>query len=448
MNKSESDKLLNAIGGVNDRWVKELMEEPDVKASHKVKPIVKRIIIAAAAALLSISLVITVAANSDAIIAAIFERRQNLVDNKIGHIDESVTEGNITLTMDSVKIDSLFYDDNEFHGDFTVSFHNEDGIFENGLKYGGYKMQHILNVDSSGNLSGPMEIDGDGRKWYTLHGNKPQEFDAFYPALNYINFGLDNPSDTITLESTTALGMYGVNRIIFYDLTSADGSIKYADELCVEFTVTKEEAQPLRQLHYSPDITFEIEGVTFEIDEIYVEPDNMSIHFTNSNADRVNIAGVDCYAINYLTKLANSDEYFAKDKEILELDAAASKQGETFEEQIENLTAWMMSDERVKLEGELGAMSEPTEDKNILNECYEILVEIKPESGAEISSVNTSYSGSGATVGEVIATMKAQFYSPIYVDDIVRVYARKIGDPTKEITIWVPADDKGLDTFR
>ena len=72
MNKSESDKLLNAIGGVNDRWVKELMEEPDVKASHKVKPIVKRIIIAAAAALLSISLVITVAANSDAIIAAIF----------------------------------------------------------------------------------------------------------------------------------------------------------------------------------------------------------------------------------------------------------------------------------------------------------------------------------------------------------------------------------------
>ena len=318
-----------------------------------------------------------------------------------------------------------------------MSFHNEDGIFENGLKYGGYKMQHILNVDSSGNLSGPMEIDGDGRKWYTLHGNKPQEFDAFYPALNYINFGLDNPSDTITLESTTALGMYGVNRIIFYDLTSADGSIKYADELCVEFTVTKEEAQPLRQLHYSPDITFEIEGVTFEIDEIYVEPDNMSIHFTNSNADRVNIAGVDCYAINYLTKLANSDEYFAKDKEILELDAAASK-----------LTAWMMSDERVKLEGELGAMSEPTEDKNILNECYEILVEIKPESGAEISSVNTSYSGSGATVGEVIATMKAQFYSPIYVDDIVRVYARKIGDPTKEITIWVPADDKGLDTFR
>ena len=83
-----------------------------------------------------------------------------------------------------------------------------------------------------------------------------------------------------------------------------------------------------------------------------------------------------------------------------------------------------------------------------IRDSYEILVEIKPESGAEISSVNTSYSGSGATVGEVIATMKAQFYSPIYVDDIVRVYARKIGDPTKEITIWVPADDKGLDTFR
>ena len=115
---------------------------------------------------------------------------------------------------------------------------------------------------------------------------------------------------------------------------------------------------------------------------------------------------------------------------------------------MESLTAWMMSEERVKLEGELGAMSEPTEDQNILNECYEILVEIKPESGAEITSVNTCYGGSGPTVNEVRASMTANFSSPIYVNDIIRVYAQKIGDPTKQVTIWVPAEDEGLDAFR
>lgn len=446
MKKTKSDKLLDSIGNVSDRWVNELMEEPTAKASPKAKPVVKRIIIAAAAALLSVSLVITVAANSDAIIAAIFERRQKLVDDKIGHIDTSATEGDITLTMESVTVDQNIFDDGRFLGTFTVSFHYEDGNFESGLKYGGYKMQHIL--DDSGNESGPLEFDEDGRGWYTLHGNKPQEFEAFYLAINRINYGLDELSDTITLQSIPAFGMYGVNRIIFYDITSADGSIKYADELCVEFTVSKEEAQPLQQLDYHPDTTFEIEGVTFEMDYIYVNPDNMTIHFTNSGADRVNIAGVDCYAINYLTKLANSDEYFARDAEIRELDAAASKQGETLEEQMESLTAWMMSEERVKLEGEIVALSEPTVNQDFLNECYEVLVEIKPESGATITSVNTHFSGSGPTIGEVIASMDAQFSSPIYVDDIVRVYAQKIGDPTKQVTIWVPAEDKGLDAFR
>lgn len=442
----KNEKLFNAIGKLNDSYIEEAYAESPEPKPAKSRKSIKRIVMLAAAALLSVSLVITVAANSDAIIAAMFERRQKLVDDKIGHIDESVTEGNITLTMESVTVDQNIFDDGRFLGTFTVSFHNEDGNFESGLKYGGYKMQHIL--DDSGNDSGPLEFDEDGRGWYTLHGNKPQEFEAFYPAINRINYGLDELSDTITLQSISAFGMYGVNRIIFYDITSADGSIKYANELCVEFTVSKEEAQPLQQLHYNPDITFEIEGVTFEVYEIYVNPDNMLIHFTNSNADRVNIAGVDCYAINYLTKLANSDEYCAKNAEIRELDAAASEQGETLEEQMESLTAWMMSEERVKLEGELGAMSEPTEDQNILNECYEILVEIKPESGAEITSVNTCYGGSGPTVNEVRASMTANFSSPIYVNDIIRVYAQKIGDPTKQVTIWVPAEDEGLDAFR
>ena len=138
----KNEKLFNAIGKLKDSYIEEAYAE-NPKLS-KPKKSIKRIVMLAAAAMLSISLVITVAANSDAIIAAIFERRQKLVDNKIGHIDESATVGNITLTLESVTVENVFDDDNIF-ANYTVSFHNNDGAFEGGLKYGGYKLQCIFD---------------------------------------------------------------------------------------------------------------------------------------------------------------------------------------------------------------------------------------------------------------------------------------------------------------
>lgn len=452
MNKSKSEKLLDSIGAVNDRWVKELMEEPVAKASPKAKPIVKRLVIAATAALLCLTFVVTAFAYGDEIMAAIFERRKTLVDDKIGHIDESVTDGNITLTVENIKVDHN-YNDEEFLGVFTVSFHNEDGTFDGGLKYGGLLLEGLFDADNTIYPESESGLSTDGRKWCELENYSNLDIesdgdDIFYGSMYNINHDLDNPSDKIVLTSHFFRGYYTDYRLTFYDVTSYDGSVKYADKLSVDFTISEEEAKPLQQLHYNPDITFEIEGVTFELASIVVDPDNMQIDFTNSKADRVNIAGVECYAINYLAKLGPSDEFYAKDKEIQELDAAASKQGETIEEQMESLTEWMMSDERVELEGELWAMAEPSEDQNILNECYDILVEIKPESGAEITSLRTDFSGGGFTPAESNVTTIVKFSSPIYVDDILRVYAQKIGDPTKQITIWVPAEDKGLDANR
>lgn len=446
----KNEKLFNAIGKLNDSYIEEAYAENSKPA--KSKKSVKRIVMLAAAALLSVSLVVTVAANSDAIIAAMFERRQKLVDDKIGHIDESVTEGNITLTMDSVK-NLHAYNSGEFRGELTVSFHNEDGVFDGGLKYGGILLEGLFDADSTIHPESESGTSADGRKWCeiarcTYPDPEHDGEDIFYGSLYYINYGLDNPSDTIILSSHSIFGYYTDYRLTFYDVTSYDGSVKYADKLSVDFTVSEEDVKPLEQLDYCPNITFEIEGVTFELKSIVLNPDELSIHYTNSNADRVNIAGTDCYAINYLGKLGASDEFFAKDKEIQELDAAASKQGETIEEQMEKLTEWMMSDERVALEGELWGMTEPTEDPDILNECYDVVIEIKPESGAEITSLKTHFSGGGFTPAESSITTDAQFSSPIYVDDIIRVYAQKIGDPTKQVTIWVPAEDKGLDAFR
>lgn len=444
----KNEKLFNAIGKLKDSYIEEAYAE-NPKLS-KPKKSIKRIVMLAAAAMLSISLVITVAANSDAIIAAIFERRQKLVDNKIGHIDESATVGNITLTLESVTVENVFDDDNIF-ANYTVSFHNNDGAFEGGLKYGGYKLQCIFDDSGNGTLHADSEIDEDGRKWYTLNGDQPDKFEAFYPALSRINFGLDDPSDTITLKSSPSYGMYGVNRIIFYDLTSADGSVKYADEICVEFTVTKEEAKPLQQLnYYEPNLPFEVENAEFMLVRIDVSTTRMLVEITNPTGDSVNIGGVECCAINYFTKLANGDEFFEKVKKYSEREDELRLQLESeydereAQEKYGELSA---NDEELRrLNDEVLTAMKPTEDDKLLNECYEVVVELKPECGAEVVSMKTSCYGWAvpATPDTVSAGLVAEFSSPIYVDDIVRVYARKIGDPSEEVNIWVPSEDRGL----
>lgn len=86
--------------------------------------------------------------------------------------------------------------------------------------------------------------------------------------------------------------MYGVNRIIFYDLTSADGSVKYADEICVEFTVTKEEAKPLMQInYYEPNLTFEIENTEFLLMRIDLYSTRLYMEMSNPAGDSVSIGG-------------------------------------------------------------------------------------------------------------------------------------------------------------
>ncbi len=445
----KNEKLFNAIGKLKDSFIEEsyTMPEKPVKQKHGIK----RLVMIAAAALMSVSLVITVAANSDAIIAAMFERRQNLIDNKIGHIDKSETEGNITLTMESVKVNSPSFDDN-FFGEFTVSFHNEDGNFDGGLKYGGFKLEYLVEEGAQPMAEAEVTKDENGQTWvkiddYSSENGFGEGYSPFKFNLDRIHYGLDKPTDTITLTATYQCKWNTDYRLTFIDVTSYDGSIKYADNISVDFSVSEDEAQPLQQLDYKPEgVTFEIEGATFEIEEIQVYPDNMLMRFTNSNADRVNIAGTEYYAINYLAKLVANDEYLAKSKEFAEFLEAVPDKGETPEEEADNLGEWIMTDEGRKLWDELVELSKPVTDQAALNECYEIFVEVNRESGAEVVSTHTNFGGNnavGSTDG-LVAYMDAQFSSPIYVNDIIRVYAQKIGDPTKQVTVWVPAEDKGL----
>lgn len=454
MNKSKSEKLLDSIGTVSDRWVNELIEEPEAKASASM-PIAKRLVFAAVAALLCVSCVVTAFAYGDEIFAAIFERRKALVDDKIGYIDESATVGNITLTVDKVVVNQKVNYMDSIEAAYTISFCKEGGVFDKGLKYGDYALELLIDADDPRVADKDSLEVQDGKKWYVWSGKGLYDYDAFYPPILEINFGLDNPSDTITLTSIPDRTLYGKSRLTFYDLTSADGSIKYADEISVEFEVTEEKAPPLQQLCiYDPDIGFEVEGVEFIVTRIELTPEYMHVSVGNPTADRVNIGGKECYAINYFTKYANSDESIEFDKEIQALDA---EKAEYYKQKYADLpdnayiekyySEWLATDERAGLEAELAKLNYKTDDEKILAECYEIAVEIKPESGAQITNMNTSLCSwrLTETMTDIDAGMFAYFSSPIYVDDIVRVYARKIGDPSKEVNIWVSAEDKRLE---
>lgn len=406
MNRNE--KLFDSIAALDDKMLEVAL---NYKAEASAKPKIKVSAILAAA-VLAVAMVVTAAAYGGDVWSAIFKRQTELIDDKIGHIDQSVTVGDITLTVDKVTVDSAYDEEGVFSGSFigsyTVSFHIEDGVFEGGLNYGGYKLEALVNAE-----------DGQDAEceWVAISGDNINTIGIFDYPLKVINYGCDNPTDTITLSSMNSLGYYSDCRLTFYNLTSADSSVKYADELSVEFNVSEDMARPL-QLYwdFDPDTTFEIDGVTFELISMKIYPDNMYICFANSNADYVNIAGVDCYAISYFTKLPNTDEYYEK---------AA-------------IPGYNQPD-----------IFTPTEDESFLNGCYEMVVEIKPECGAEITAMRSGYGGfHGTVVGAAptpagsLAEMFASFSSPIYLDDIVRVYVRKIGDPSIEQTIWMPAEVK------
>lgn len=440
MNKSQ--KLFESIGRLDDR---DLAAALDYKAESPAKPRARFSVIMAAV-IAAVGLMLMAFTYGDEILSAIFKRQTELIDDKIGHIDEFVTVGNITLTMDSVTVDEVISSDvRSFYGTYTVSFHNEDGNFDRGLKYSGYKLQSLFDASWDGD---DVELRADGSKWITMH-----RADAFSFALSDFNEGLDKglvePSDTVTLTSHLCVGRYDDCRIIFYDLTSADGSIKYADEISVEFTVTEDVAKPLKQLsRYDPNIKFTIEDTIFMVREITVDVDKMYVVVYNPYGNTVNIGGVDCCAINYFTKLSNGEKFF-------EINKRYSDQYNEVRQYVGNIDndeerkaydEWMMSDERLETLTEMVEASTPTDDENILNECYELLVELNPECGAEITSISSHNCGYTlpATPDSIIATMSAEFSSPIYLDDIVRVYARKIGDPSVEVTIWVPAEDYNL----
>lgn len=448
MNKSQ--KLFESIGRLDDR---DLAAALDYKAESPAKP-KARFSVIIAAAVVAVSLMLMAFTYGDEIMNAIFKRQKELVDDKIGYIDESSTVGHIKLTVDKVVVNQKLNYMDSIEAAYTVSFCKEGGVFDKGLKYGNYTIEFLIDADDPRVTDKDSLEVQDGKKWYVWSGDDPGSYDAFYPSILEINFGLDNPSDTITLTSIPDLTLYGKSRLTFYDITSADGSIKYADEISVEFEVTEEKAPPLQQLCIDdPDIGFEVEGVEFIVTRIELTPEYMRVEVKNPTADRVNIGGKECYAINYFTKYANSDESIEFDKEIQALDA---EKAEYYQQKYADLpdnayiekyySEWLATDERAGLESELAKLTYETDDEKILAECYEIAVEIKPESGAQITNMNTSLCSwiVTETMTDIYAGMSAHFSSPIYVDDIVRVCARKIGDPSVEVTIWVPAEDNTL----
>ncbi len=274
MKKTKSDKLLDSIGEVNDRWVNELMEESTAETLPKVSPIVKRLAVPLIAAAMCMALAITCFANAD-LIKSLFQREQELIDPYAIKVDESVTVGDITLTIDKVAWGD------EYYVYYTIK--NNNGIFDKGLTFDRIAIKEgdigfFTNRDTVGIIDGPEERGSDPNSSIALVG-----------------YGLETPSDTISAMFRTDL-FSGEFTFAFENVTSYDGSVKYADEIAFELELPKmSEKTGIGRKFRDLIGTFNLEGKEMALESIKFTPYGVTVFIREYGTDTVNYFGHDFY---------------------------------------------------------------------------------------------------------------------------------------------------------
>lgn len=424
MNKSQ--KLFESIGRLDDR---DLAAALDYKAESPAKPRARFSVIMAAA-VVAVGLMLMAFSYGDEILNAIFKRQTELVDDKAAIINESVTVGEVTMTVDKVVVERE--SDLNFDGQCYVTFRMDGGVFENGIAYSRVVIQKLAD--------GQWQTD-EVLENVTMFEKEEWDYSDFDPNSNEIT------------QIYTLFGPYTDYRITFYDLSDRDGKTVYAKEISVDFTVKCNKVTPTTMLDlYTPDpaIEFELDGYRFQIHEIRMTPESFQIDVKNMDNDVIEASGRKFYAGNLLCDSWKSKE--AADALIAEREYSAIHEDAWSVDGSEDIKA--EHDRLVAKLKEYPIMEQGLDDE-IHKYGYEIRVELSPKCGAKIRTDRQSHclpnvaykNGFDDPVFVNSAVQAFGFTSPIYIEDIVRVYAVKRSDPSVEVNIWVPAEDESLESY-
>ena len=459
--KSNQDKLFSSIGRIDDDILDSALAfKPEkVESRGRTISIKKKITVIVLAAVMCMGLVVTASAYGDDILAAITKRKQELIDDKSQIINESVTaESGCSLTVDNVA-------GSIGHGFFYFSIHSGDEPFTNGLKYERLQVMYKTSPELNVTYSFPVEMGS----WYTIYDDG-EGMGGFFAGVERIEYDSDNPTSTVKYKLSAAETYNTTYKIVITGITSEDGSIKYADELSLEFDVDLSEKQTIAQVKFhkpDPEIEFELDGIKYQISEISMhDPYSFVIKIMNKDEDVIEYEGKQFYAVNRfcdhswytkewfdynrqeLTLYWNNPGIYSDDFTPSELkaeyDEVCKKKSEALQD---SLQIWGYDidengkDYRIILHEEPYSMS------------YNIHVELFPDCGASVKPDNPSVNcinpgvflladdGSEMTMS-IGKTFK--FTSPIYITDIKRVYVTKNSDPDFELTIYEPSKDLSL----
>lgn len=295
-----SQRILDSIGKLSDSMIESAMsyENPENKRKKMdISPArpMKKLAVSIIAAVLCVALAVTCFANAD-LIKSLFQREQELVDPYAIKVDNSVTVGDITLTIDKVTWG------NDYYVYYTLK--NNKGVFENGLTFDRIVIREtpwdvMIPTDGIIGSSSTKEIGSDPTSSIAIAG-----------------YGLENPSDTISTMFRASM-LFGKYTLAFENVTSYDGSIKYADEIVFDLElVAADEAEPQpdstpeqggkvnvngarRKLEIT-DNTFILEGKEFIINAIWLSPYEMSFNIKEYRDETVNYFGYDFYYSSYI----------------------------------------------------------------------------------------------------------------------------------------------------
>lgn len=458
--KNHEDKLFRSISQIDDDILDSALAYKPAKAESKgtAISIKKKITAIALAAVVCIGLVVTVSAYGEGIWAAITQRKRELIDDKSQIVNKTVTtESGCSLTVDNVA-------GNTGKGFFYFSIHSGDEPFTNGLKYERLQVMYKTSPELNVTYSEPVEM-GD---WYTIYDNG-DETRGFFTFIERMESDSKNPVSSVQYKIETLEMLNTAYRIAVSGITSEDGSIKYADELSIEFEVDLSEKPTIAQVKFhkpDPEIEFELDGIKYQISEISMhDPYSFVIKIMNKDEDVIEYEGRQFYAVNRFCDSWFTKEWFDYNRQELTLywnnpgiysdDFTPSELKAEYDEVCKKKSEALNDSLQVSGYG----IDENGKDYLIIlheepySMSYNIHVELFPDCGASVKpeSPSTNYTNPGVfqlSDDGLDMTMNIgtsfRFTSPIYITDIKRVYVTKNSDPDFELTIYEPQKDLSL----
>lgn len=292
----KSEKLYYSLGSVRDEWLDDAIGADITK--NKVKSggktiALRRILVAAAVCVLSVSLAITCVANAD-LIKSLFQREQELINPYAAVIDETSESEGVSMRMDKIAKDGDRYIiylhlarpegfEPGFltYGSITIEQKTEDGWVEQERFAGARDAETALLAGIF--LTEVPEKTNEVEVLVTVDSLYSQCFN-----------GISKGDFRLTLKELATVQYDEANG------GTAKYAAKYADTLTVEFEFDESKIEPLPEKVSYPNIEFEVAGSKFKLTEMRYSPMHLELHFEDEIGQTYEVGGKELFATNKL----------------------------------------------------------------------------------------------------------------------------------------------------